>query len=138
MSDLTSYLTARHMMIGSTTTVDFSAVGAGVRRLDVPKAPELLGRLLGHCFLEGALSMSVLPELCEPIEGAEPRRALVAAALKYVKVHYPPLPFRFPVLPGSVCSPVSHIVSMCVCVPVSAGVCARAHGKGGGVLLDWG
>lgn len=55
----------------------------------MPKAPELLGRLLGHCFLEGALSMSVLPELCEPIEGAEPRRALVAAACKYIKVRCP-------------------------------------------------
>eukprot|EP00884_Botryococcus_braunii_P007223 jgi/Botrbrau1/16501/Bobra.0142s0095.1 len=53
--------------------------------LDVPKAPKLLGSLLGHCLLEGALSADVLPDLCKPIEEGEPRRALIGVALKYVK-----------------------------------------------------
>jgi translation initiation factor 4G len=58
--------------------------------LDVPKAPALLGGLLGAALgaglgpdapAEPALSLSDLTALVEPIESAEPRRALVAAAL---------------------------------------------------------
>jgi hypothetical protein len=76
-------------------------------------APDLLGRILGHGFLEGALGADVLPELCEPIEGAEPRRALVAASLKYLKVK--PLSLHF----GDIMH--THLpphVCVCVCVRV--------------------
>jgi len=59
--------------------------------LDVPKAPSLLGGLLGAALGAGlgpggpptpALSLADLSDLVSPIESAEPRRALVAAALQ--------------------------------------------------------
>jgi hypothetical protein len=115
-------------------------------------APDLLGRILGHGFLEGALGADVLPELCEPIEGAEPRRALVAASLKYLKVKplsfdmfcyvfSPPLSLSLPPslalplpLPFSLCvvgggRGVSAGLCVCVCWSVCARLCVSGNPK---------
>ncbi|KAF8054978.1 eukaryotic translation initiation factor isoform 4G-2 [Scenedesmus sp. PABB004] len=50
--------------------------------LDVPKAPQLLGRLLGEAVAAGALPLAALPELLEGAEGAEAKRGFGEAALK--------------------------------------------------------
>jgi len=41
--------------------------------LDVPKSPELCGWVVGKVISDGHLSISVLPQLCQPISGAEAR-----------------------------------------------------------------
>jgi hypothetical protein len=64
-------------------------VAAGACSLDVPLAPKLLGQLVGLAVAEGLLGLEALPELCKPIEPAEPRRALAAAALHWLKVRAP-------------------------------------------------
>jgi len=53
--------------------------------LDVPKAPELLGRVIGGAAAKGALPLTDLPSLLAKCEGAEPKRKLAAAAFKAVK-----------------------------------------------------
>jgi translation initiation factor 4G len=52
--------------------------------LDIPKAPELLGRVLGGAAAKGALPLSALPELLAGTEGAEAKRKLAGAAFKAV------------------------------------------------------
>lgn len=51
-------------------------------RLDVPKAPQLLGRLFGAAAAAGALPLSQLPVLLADVESAEPKRTFGAAAFK--------------------------------------------------------
>lgn len=55
-------------------------------RLDIPKAPLLLGQLLGSAIDEGSLQGASLQEVCEPIEDTEARRELLAHVLKTVQV----------------------------------------------------
>ncbi|KAF6252216.1 eukaryotic initiation factor [Scenedesmus sp. NREL 46B-D3] len=50
--------------------------------LDVPKAPQLLGQLVGSAAGGGALPLSVLPQLLQGAEGAEAKRGFGEAALK--------------------------------------------------------
>jgi hypothetical protein len=54
--------------------------------MDAPLAPKLCAGVLGRALLQGVLPPEAIPELCQPIEGGEVRRALVAPALRYVKV----------------------------------------------------
>lgn len=54
-------------------------------RLDIPKAPLLLGQLLGSAIEEGVLKGAVLQEVCEPIEDTEARRELLAHVLKTIQ-----------------------------------------------------
>ena len=54
-------------------------------RLDIPKAPLLLGQLLGSAIDEGSLKGASLQEVCEPIEDTEARRELLAHVLKTVQ-----------------------------------------------------
>jgi hypothetical protein len=51
-------------------------------RLDVPKAPQLLGQLVGSAAAAGALPLSVLPQLLEGAEGAEAKRGFGEAVFK--------------------------------------------------------
>jgi hypothetical protein len=48
----------------------------------VPKAPQLLGQLVGSAAAAGALPLSVLPQLLEGAEGAEAKRGFGEAAFK--------------------------------------------------------
>uniref|UniRef100_A0A383WGA1 MI domain-containing protein n=1 Tax=Tetradesmus obliquus TaxID=3088 RepID=A0A383WGA1_TETOB len=50
--------------------------------LDVPKAPQLLGQLVGAAAAASALPLSVLPQLLEGAEGAEAKRNFAEAAFK--------------------------------------------------------
>ncbi|KIZ04763.1 Eukaryotic initiation factor iso-4F subunit p82-34 [Monoraphidium neglectum] len=50
--------------------------------LDIPKAPELLGRVVGAAAAKGALALSELPQLLSKCEGAEPKRKLAGAAFR--------------------------------------------------------
>jgi hypothetical protein len=52
--------------------------------LDIPKAPELLGRVIGGTVAKGVLPLADLPQLLSKCEGAEPKRKLSAAAFKAV------------------------------------------------------
>lgn len=54
-------------------------------RLDIPKAPLLLGQLLGSAIVENSLPGSSLQQVCEPIEDTEARRELLAHVLKTVQ-----------------------------------------------------
>jgi translation initiation factor 4G len=54
------------------------------RRLDVPRAPELLGRLFGAAAAAGRLPLSSMVSLLEKTEGAEAKRGFGAVALKAV------------------------------------------------------
>ena len=54
--------------------------------MDVPKAPKLLGALVGHAAVEKAVGLEELPELCTQCESVEPRRDLAASAFSYIKV----------------------------------------------------
>ncbi|BDA41688.1 Eukaryotic translation initiation factor isoform 4G-1 [Coccomyxa sp. Obi] len=53
--------------------------------LDVPKAPKLLGSLVGLAIAEGAVPAGKLVEVYEKVEDTETRRRGVAEALLYVK-----------------------------------------------------
>lgn len=55
-------------------------------RLDVPKAPKLLGSLVGLAIAEGAVPAGKLVDVYEKVEDTETRRRGVAEALLYVKV----------------------------------------------------
>lgn len=57
-------------------------------RLDIPKAPLLLGQLLGKAVGEGAFGGEALQEICEPIEDTEARRELIAHVLKTVQKQF--------------------------------------------------
>ncbi len=52
----------------------------------MPKAPKLLGSLVGLAIAEGAVPAGKLVELYEKVEDTETRRRGVAEALRYVKV----------------------------------------------------
>ncbi|DBA68932.1 hypothetical protein WJX79_006578 [Trebouxia sp. C0005] len=54
-------------------------------RLDIPKAPLLLGQLLAKAVTEGAFGDDALQEVCQPIEDTEARRELLAHILKTVQ-----------------------------------------------------
>lgn len=54
-------------------------------RLDIPKAPLLLGQLLGGAAAQGAIHGEALQEVCEPIEDTEARRELLVHILKAVQ-----------------------------------------------------
>ena len=54
--------------------------------LDIPKAPKLLGSLVGQAAVESVLGIDALPDLSLKCEAAEPRRAFAAAALSHIKV----------------------------------------------------
>ena len=54
-------------------------------RLDIPKAPLLLGQLLASAIVEKSLQGLSLQEVCEPIEDTEARRELLAHVLKTVQ-----------------------------------------------------
>jgi translation initiation factor 4G len=53
--------------------------------LDVPTAPRVLGLVLGGCAEKGVFGLDVMAAQVGTVEGAEPRRALVAAALLAIK-----------------------------------------------------
>ena len=72
------HVTAAELRAGLRTYTD----GLEDLSLDVPKAPELLGRVLGGAAAKGVLALSDLPELLAKCEGAEPKRKLSAAAFK--------------------------------------------------------
>ena len=55
-------------------------------RLDIPKAPLLLGNLLGQAVSEKMADSAALQKLCEPIEDTEARRELLSSTLKYIQV----------------------------------------------------
>lgn len=55
-------------------------------RLDIPKAPLLLGNLLGQAVSEKAADGAALQKLCKPIEDTEARRELISSILKFVEV----------------------------------------------------
>ena len=55
-------------------------------RLDIPKAPLLLGNLLGQAVSEKMADGAALQKLCEPIEDTEARRELLSSVLKYIQV----------------------------------------------------
>ena len=54
--------------------------------MDVPKAPKLLGALVGLGIAENAVPAGKLSELYGKVEDTETRRQGVAEALLYVKV----------------------------------------------------
>ena len=56
------------------------------RRLDIPKAPLLLGNLLGQAVSDQVADGEALQKLCEPIEDTEARRELISHVLKFVQV----------------------------------------------------
>lgn len=58
--------------------------------LDVPYAPDLLGKLTGALVNAGLASLEQLEELLKDVESAEPRRGLVASTLKAVKAKNAP------------------------------------------------
>lgn len=55
-------------------------------RMDVPKAPKLLGALVGHGVAENAVPVGKLADLYGKVEDTETRRQGVAEVLLYVKV----------------------------------------------------
>ena len=55
-------------------------------RMDVPKAPKLLGSLVGLGIAENAVPITKLADLYGKVEDTETRRQGVAEALLYVKV----------------------------------------------------
>ena len=55
-------------------------------RLDIPKAPLLLGQLLGSAISQKSFGSQALQEVCEPIEDSEARRELLVHVLKTVQV----------------------------------------------------
>lgn len=55
-------------------------------RLDIPKAPLLLGNLLGQAVSEKLADGAALQQLCEPIEDTEARRELLSSTLKFIQV----------------------------------------------------
>ena len=55
-------------------------------RLDIPKAPLLLGQLLGNAISQRSFGSEALQEVCEPIEDSEARRELLVHVLKTVQV----------------------------------------------------
>lgn len=65
---------------------DFLQACAICCRLDIPKAPLLLGNLLGQAASEQAADGAALQKLCEPIEDTEARRELISCILKFVQV----------------------------------------------------
>ena len=54
-------------------------------RMDVPKAPRLLGSLVGLGIAENAVPITKLADLYGKVEDTETRRQGVAEALLYVK-----------------------------------------------------
>lgn len=54
--------------------------------MDYPKAPVLLGQLIGLGAASGALQLDVLPKLLEGDFGVEAKRDLAAAAFKALQV----------------------------------------------------
>lgn len=54
--------------------------------MDVPKAPKLLGALVGHGVAENAVPVGKLADLYGKVEDTETRRQGVAEVLLYVKV----------------------------------------------------
>ena len=57
-------------------------------RLDIPKAPLLLGNLLGQAVSEQVADGGALQKLCEPVEDTEARRELISNVLKFVQVSH--------------------------------------------------
>ena len=55
-------------------------------RLDIPKAPLLLGQLVGNAIDEGSLRAADLYEVCKCIEDTEARREILAYVLKTIQV----------------------------------------------------
>ena len=53
--------------------------------MDVPKAPQLLGRFFGLCIARDILGLDLLPQLMEGEGAVEPKRRFSAAAFKVVK-----------------------------------------------------
>lgn len=53
--------------------------------LDVPAAPKVLGHIIGVSVAKGVSGINALDEQAQAVEGAEPRRGLVAATLQAVK-----------------------------------------------------
>ena len=61
-------------------------------RLDVPKAPLLLGQLLGSAISQKSFDSEALEEVCEAIEDPEARRELFVHVLQAVQVLLGPSP----------------------------------------------
>ena len=55
-------------------------------RLDIPKAPLLLGQLLGKAITQGTFGDDALQEVCQSIEDTEARRELLAHVFQTVQV----------------------------------------------------
>ena len=55
-------------------------------RLDIPKAPLLLGQLLGNATVEASFKGAELHQVCHPVEDTEARRELLLHVLKTVQV----------------------------------------------------
>lgn len=67
--------------------------------MDVPKAPKLLGQLVGLGIAESAVPAGKLADLYGKVEDTDTRRQGVAEALLYVKASPPSLS-----LPGCLCT----------------------------------
>lgn len=53
--------------------------------LDVPKAPSILGHMVGSALLQGILALDALPQLLEGDFGVEPKREFACAVFKRVQ-----------------------------------------------------
>ncbi|GFR43879.1 hypothetical protein Agub_g5008 [Astrephomene gubernaculifera] len=53
--------------------------------MDVPKAPQLLGRFYGSCVSRGIASLDLLPQLMEGDASVEPKRRFSGAAFKVLR-----------------------------------------------------
>lgn len=53
--------------------------------MDVPKAPQLLGRFYGSCVSRNIASLDLLPQLMEGDASVEPKRRFSTAAFKVLR-----------------------------------------------------
>lgn len=53
--------------------------------MDVPKAPQLLGRFYGSCVSRNIASLDLLPQLMEGDASVEPKRRFSGAAFKVLR-----------------------------------------------------
>ena len=74
------------MYVGVLHNAGYTVVTHFVRRLDIPKAPLLLGQLVGSAIDKGSLQGADLHDVCKCIEDTEARRELLAYIFKTLQV----------------------------------------------------
>ena len=94
-------------------------------RLDITKAPLLLGQLLGNAISQKSFGSEALQEVSEPIEDPEARRELLVHVLKTVQVRsHGPHPFTHNAATCHVV--VSCVCCQCFCLHFSCNQCTEA------------